>query len=136
MPNIQVKDSFGRNVFIKATGSGSENDPYIPTQEVTILNETLPLAAGAATNQAVNDVKLLSEISLGQLGHTLVTNTADQTGSWSAIQVVETANFASLTCAYTSSPAINIELPVGFILYGNITAFKLIYGKVIAYKRV
>ncbi|KOP22824.1 hypothetical protein AMR41_29460 [Hapalosiphon sp. MRB220] len=135
MANIQVKDVFGNIVNIKASGTGTANDPYVPEQDINLKNTTLPLPNGASTETTVSSIKTLSEVSLGQKGHILATNTNPQTGSWAAIQVIEPATFSALTCASTTEPAINVELPTGFILYGSITAFTLGSGKVIAYKR-
>lgn len=135
MANIQVKDVFGNIVNIKASGTGTSNDPYVPEQDINLKNTTLPLPNGASTENTVSSIKNLNEVSLGQKGHTLVTNTNPQTGSWVAIQVVEPATLTSLTCASTTEPTINVELPTGFILYGAISAFTLGTGKVIAYKR-
>lgn len=140
MANIITKDSQGKSIYLKATGTGSNSDPHVTQQDVTVLNNvtvnanSLPLPQGAATEQTTSSIKSLNEAALGQKGHTLVTNSNSQTGTWIAIQIVEAAMFTSLTCANTTTPAINVELPVGFILYGNITAFTLANGKVIAYK--
>lgn len=133
MSNIVVKDSFGNNVYLQATGTGTNNDPFIPQQGVTVSNITLPLPTGASTETTSSAIRSLTETSLGLKGHTFVNGTSPQGGQWNAIQVVEPAYFTSLTCANTTSPAINVGLPAGFILYGNITAFTLSYGKVIAY---
>ncbi|MBD2168075.1 hypothetical protein H6G04_27190 [Calothrix membranacea FACHB-236] len=134
MANIQVKDAFGRNVYMRATGSGTADDPYITEQNNTIINTNLPLPLGASTETTLSGVKTLNEVSLGKKGHALVTSTLPQPGTWAAIQVIEAASFSVLTCADTTSPAINVELPSGFVLYGDITNFALEYGKVIAYK--
>ncbi|AFY49023.1 hypothetical protein Nos7524_3223 [Nostoc sp. PCC 7524] len=130
MTNIQVKDGLGKNIYLKATGTGTLADPYITEQRVTITNEPFPLA----TETTVDSIKTLNEVSLGQKGHTFVDTTSPQTGLWVAIQILELARFSNLTCSDTTSPAVNVNLPIGFVLYGNITAFTLSYGKVIAYK--
>ncbi|BAY64997.1 hypothetical protein NIES22_50980 [Calothrix brevissima NIES-22] len=134
MANILVKDAYNKTIYIGARGSGTADDPYVTQQDNLIMNTSLPLPTGASTEATVSSIKSLNEMSLGQRGHTFVTTNTSQTGSWVAIQVVENAYFTSLTCANTTVPAINVALPVGFILYGNITAFTLSYGKVIAYK--
>lgn len=136
MPNLQVKNSFGQNIFIKAVGSGTTNDPYIPVQQISIVDTLLPPITGAATENTLATVKTLGQEALGQLGHNFITATTPQTGLWVAIQIVTNATLTSLTCYNTAAPAINVELPTGFILYGNITGFTLSYGAVIAYKGV
>jgi hypothetical protein len=135
MANILIKDAFGKNIYMKATGSGTIDDPYVTQQDNTIINSSLPLPLNAATETTTSDIKSYSEMSLGQRGHTLVTSTLLQNGSWAAIQVIEAAVFNSLTCANTTAPAIGVEIPTGVIIYGNISSFALEYGKVIAYKR-
>ncbi|MBD2196626.1 MULTISPECIES: hypothetical protein [Calothrix] len=135
MANIIVKDAFNKNVYLKASGTGTIDDPYVTQQDNTIINTSLPLPLNAATESTASDIRSFNEMSLGQRGHTLVTSTLPQSGSWVAIQIIEAASFVAMTCANTSTPAVGVELPTGFILYGNISAFTLEYGKVIAYKR-
>jgi len=133
MANIVVKDSFGNNVYLKATGSGTDADPYIGQQSVNVVSTSLPLPTGASTEATVGSINTLTQTSLGRNGHAFITSTSPQAGSWAAIQVVQPVYFTSLTCAGTTSPAVNVALPAGFILYGHITAFTMSYGQVIAY---
>ncbi|BAY23701.1 hypothetical protein NIES2100_34930 [Calothrix sp. NIES-2100] len=134
MANIPIKDVFGRTIYMKATGSGTVDDPYITEQNNTIINDNLPLPFGASTEETQSNIKTLTEVSLGKKGHALITSTLPQPGTWVAIQVIEAATFSTLTCASTTFPAINVELPAGFVLYGDISNFALSAGKVIAYK--
>ena len=70
----------------------------------------------------------------GECGVRVVTGTAAQTGSWSAIQVLEDAIFSSLTDASASGDAMTgFPVPAGVVLKGRFTAFQLSSGKVRAH---
>lgn len=50
MANIAVRDANGTIVYMQATGSGTDVDPFVVTHAMTV--DSLPLPAGAATSAA------------------------------------------------------------------------------------
>lgn len=74
---------------------------------------------------------------LGQNGGNLVDNTDSRSGNWFAIQILEEAQFTSLTDAsLTVSGTLSaIVFPAGALVFGSFTAFELASGAVWAYKQ-
>lgn len=67
---------------------------------------------------------------------TYFSTTTEREGFWYAIQVIETATFATLTAANWDGDSISgMQLGAGQIIYGSFTKIKLTSGKIIAYKR-
>lgn len=64
---------------------------------------------------------------------TIVTNTAAVTGEFTAITAISDAVFTSLTRANTTGSLGSVPLPAGLTIFGDITAFQLASGAVIAY---
>ncbi len=70
----------------------------------------------------------------GASGCYIETGTTAVTGNFVAIEVIEAATFTTLTIANQSGDApTGFAWPVGSVIRGNITAFTLSSGKVIAY---
>jgi hypothetical protein len=87
------------------------------------------------SNLARLNVTEAANASLGQNGWTLVTGTSANTDGYNAIMVVESAVFSAIVGTGITSTGIGsvAALPVGFVIFGNITSFTLTSGKVIAY---
>tara|TARA_B100001063_G_scaffold191966_1_gene183048 strand:- start:1250 stop:1498 length:249 start_codon:yes stop_codon:yes gene_type:complete len=74
--------------------------------------------------------------SFGQSGATVVTNTAATAGDFCAIQVLEEVNFSAITWPELTGTLTGFAIPAGTVIYGQITAFTLASGKVLAYHQV
>ena len=73
--------------------------------------------------------------SFGQEGATFESGTTAITGEFCAITMVEDTVFSSLTWAELDGDTITGNtFSAGFTIYGQITAFALTSGKVLAYK--
>ena len=73
-------------------------------------------------------------LSMGRYGATIVTDTAATTGKFCAIQFITAGAFSALTLQNSTGTFTGVTYPVGFVIYGDITAFTLSAGSVIAYK--
>lgn len=70
----------------------------------------------------------------GQAGVTVTTNTAAVTGTFTAITVLEDANFSAFTeTGATGQAMTGFTIPAGTTLFGRITGYTLASGKVRAY---
>ena len=74
--------------------------------------------------------------TFGQRGAKIVTNTAANTGEFCALQILEDATFSALTWPELEGALTGFSIPAGTVIYGQITAFTLSSGKVLAYKQV
>ena len=75
--------------------------------------------------------------SFGQNGFTVVTDTTDTTGDFSAITIVADADFSSITATNTVADSLSgVSIPAGVTIFGKITGFTLTSGSVIAYYAV
>jgi len=80
--------------------------------------------------------------ALGEYGATFITSTSRFEGNWSAVQCIVPTKFSTLDSKFDGETASFIsenqvaayEFPAGFIIFGDIRAIDLHYGKVIAYK--
>jgi len=75
--------------------------------------------------------------SFGQAGATFETGTTAVTGEFCAIAFIEDSIFTLLTWAEQDGDDMStgaVSFPKGFTIYGQITAFTLASGKVLAYK--
>lgn len=71
----------------------------------------------------------------GQSGFVFTSNTNQVSGSFTSIQVISAAKFSVLDATNSTVGSLSgFELPQGFTLTAPITAYKLQYGAVIAYK--
>ena len=71
--------------------------------------------------------------SFGQAGATYVSNTAATSGDYCAILAIEDATFTSLTWPELTGSFSGVLVPAGVTIYGQITAFQLSSGAVLAY---
>jgi len=73
---------------------------------------------------------------LGQNGSDLVEDTTAMTGNWFAIQIIEEAQFATLTDASMTVTGTlgSVTWPAGLLTFGAFTAFTLSSGAVQAYR--
>jgi hypothetical protein len=74
--------------------------------------------------------------TFGQRGAKIVTNTSATTGEFCALQILEDATFSALTWPELEGALTGFAIPAGTVIYGQITAFTLSSGKVLAYKQV
>jgi hypothetical protein len=74
--------------------------------------------------------------TFGQRGAKIVTDTSATTGEFCALQILEDATFSALTWPELEGALTSISIPSGTVIYGQITAFTLSSGKVLAYKQV
>lgn len=73
--------------------------------------------------------------SFGQEGATFESGTTAISGEFCAISMVEDTVFSAFTWAELDGDTItSVTFPAGFTIYGQITAFTLTSGKVLAYK--
>ena len=80
--------------------------------------------------------------ALGEYGATFIASTTRFEGNWSALQCIVATKFSTLNGNFNGdvSSFINeteasvYEFPAGFVIFGDIRAIDLHYGKVIAYK--
>ena len=71
----------------------------------------------------------------GRNGAVVETGTTAITGNFTAITALESTVFALLTVTdWSGDSTASLPLPAGATLFGNITAFTLTSGKVVAYK--
>jgi hypothetical protein len=74
--------------------------------------------------------------TFGQKGAKYV-GSGSATGEFCALQILEDATFSSLTWPELEGTfPTDVAIPAGTVLYGQITAFGLTSGKVLAYKQV
>lgn len=73
---------------------------------------------------------------LGQNGSDLVEDTTAMSGNWFAIQIIEEAQFATLTDASMKVTGTlgSCTFPAGCLIFGAFTAFELSSGAVLAYR--
>lgn len=75
--------------------------------------------------------------SFGRGGAVFEDGTDVVTGDFCAIQVIEEATFSAITWAKLSGDTFtDIAIPAGTVLFGQISAFTLSGGKVLAYNAV
>jgi len=74
--------------------------------------------------------------SFGQNGAVVVTSSTPATGSFCALQVLEEANFSAISWPELEGSLTGFTIPAGTVIYGQIAAFTLSSGKVLAYKQV
>jgi hypothetical protein len=74
--------------------------------------------------------------TFGQRGAKIVTDTSATTGEFCALQILEDATFSALTWPELEGALTGFSIPAGTVIYGQITAFTLSSGKVLAYKQV
>lgn len=74
--------------------------------------------------------------SFGQAGAVFVNTTAATTGEFCAIQVISSAVFSALTWPELTGTAslLGTTIPAGTVIFGQISAFTLTSGAVLAYK--
>ena len=73
--------------------------------------------------------------SFGEAGAVFESGTTAVAGEFCAILVVEAAVFSALTWPELTGDAMtSVTIPAGVTIYGQITAFTLSSGKVLAYK--
>jgi len=76
------------------------------------------------------------QIALGALGATYKSNTTAVLGQFGAIQALADSVFSLLTVAdWDGDTTASMPLPAGAVVFGQITAFTLTGGRVVAYKR-
>ena len=73
-------------------------------------------------------------VQLGQLGFTVISDTDQINGHYSAIQCITDAKFAVLAGNLIDGNPIGITFPAGTIIQGDFTAIALASGSVLAYK--
>ncbi len=73
--------------------------------------------------------------SFGQNGAVCVTS-GSASGDFCAIQVLAEANFSAITWPELTGTLTGIAIPAGTVIYGQITAFTLDSGTVLAYNQV
>ena len=82
------------------------------------------------TNAHVSDI-----LSIGYLGSTFISDTAEHRGSWRLIVPIETTAFTTLTDAKLDGNTITGEdFPANHELKGSFTVITLASGAVMAYK--
>ena len=74
--------------------------------------------------------------TFGQRGAKIVTDTSATTGDFCALQILEDATFSALTWPELEGALTGFSIPAGTVIYGQISAFTLTEGKVLAYKQV
>jgi len=74
--------------------------------------------------------------TFGQRGAKIVTDTSATTGEFCALQILEDATFSALTWPELEGALTGFAISAGTVIYGQITAFTLSSGKVLAYKQV
>jgi hypothetical protein len=75
--------------------------------------------------------------TFGQRGAKIVTDTSATTGDFCALQILEDATFSALTWPELEGTfPTDVAISAGTVIYGQITAFTLSSGKVLAYKQV
>jgi len=75
--------------------------------------------------------------TFGQSGASYVTDGGTATGEFCALQVLEDATFSSVTWPeLTGTFPTTSTIAAGTVIYGQITAFGVTTGKVLAYKQV
>lgn len=85
-------------------------------------------------NQLAFDSEKDSSLSLGQFGATYAT-TGTVSGSFGAIQALELASLNITASNWGNGSAISsVPIPAGATVFGNITSFTVVSGKVLAYK--
>ena len=92
---------------------------------------TLPLTE---TQFMALQADIATEYSMGRYGSELITSTAAQTGNWSALIPTEPTVFASITGFQFAGNWPSKTMPTGITIPGDITAFQISSGSVIAVK--
>lgn len=75
----------------------------------------------------------LTSVSMGQKGVEYATG-AGAAGPWMAINMVTSTAFSTLTIGDSTGTLTSVTFPAGSWIYGNITAFTVSSGSVLAYK--
>lgn len=73
-------------------------------------------------------------LAMGRGGARIEAGTTARTGNFCAIQFITAGAFTALTIANSDGTWTGVTFPAGFVIYGDITAFTLSSGSVIAYK--
>ena len=73
--------------------------------------------------------------TFGQRGAKYV-GSGSATGDFCAIQILEDTTFSALTWPELEGSLAGVTIAAGTVIYGQITAFTLTSGKVLAYKQV
>ena len=71
---------------------------------------------------------------LGQNGSTVFDDTTSRDGKWFAIQIVEEAQFTTLSDASMTGDATGMVFAAGILIFGSFTTIRLASGSAIAYK--
>ena len=80
---------------------------------------------------AVEELKKLNR----REGSTLIDDTAEHSGNWGAITILENTVFETLTDSTRDGSAVGgVTFPAGLTIQGNFTVIKLTSGSVMAYK--
>lgn len=75
--------------------------------------------------------------TFGQKGAKYVTDSGSATGEFCALQILEDTTFSSLTWPELEGTfPTDAAIAAGTVIYGQITAFGVTSGKVLAYKQV
>ncbi|MBD2515201.1 hypothetical protein H6G93_09305 [Nostoc sp. FACHB-973] len=72
--------------------------------------------------------------SLGKFGSVVTTNTSAVTGSFCAISPLEPSVFSSLTMTNQTGSLAGLTIQAGQTIYGDISGYTLVSGRVIAYR--
>jgi len=76
------------------------------------------------------------QIALGTLGATYESGTSAIVGEFGAIQALADSVFSLFTATdWDGDTTASMPLPAGAVVFGQITAFTLTSGRVVAYKR-
>jgi len=77
----------------------------------------------------------IAEVSMGHFGVEYVSGTSSgAAGPWMALNMVTSTAFSALTIAGSTGTLTSVTFPAGSWIYGQITAFTLSSGSVLAYK--
>ena len=72
--------------------------------------------------------------SFGRAGAVYATDGQTKTGNFCALQFLSATTLAAITWPQLEGTFPTTEIPAGTVIYGNITAFEVTTGDVLAYK--
>lgn len=118
MQTIQLKDASGNTFYFNVTGSGTEQDPYTPTSEITVQNEQVT----EANPIHVSDETLWTLRKIAQLLKPLQNVTAGGSNRLN-IDVNNITTLPTLSAVTTVSTVSTVN---NMASLGGITAFSLL----------